>query len=342
MALLFFDGFEYADNSEMTNGSSGWGLYVAAGVASSYGRFSTGGLMTYQDGGAGARLTISSKTTLIAGCAMYDLNTISAGSGRFFGFRDSAGYNHVFLNRNTSTKDIEVYCGTTFLGSVGYTFPVATWFYVELKATIHDTTGSVEVRINGETKLALTNVDTNAGGTGIINEVVLGAPPSTESFRKYHDDFYVCDTSGSLNNDFLSDVKVVRLKPNAAGDSTQFTPLSGSNYTNVDELTPDSDTSYVYSSTAGNKDLYNVESLASAPANIYGVRVTSTMRKDDAGSLTARNVLKSGATTSNGTTVGPLTSYAAFWDYHETDPNTSAAWTNSALDSLQVGVEQVS
>lgn len=341
MSLLLFDGFEYGSYEEMVNGSGNNWFASVAGPASTFGRFGTGGLITYQDSGAGLKVPIANKPTVIAGCALYHLNTVGQ-FGDFFALRDSAGHNHITLSRNSANSKIDVFCNTTLLGTLDYVLPLTTWIYVEVKATIHSSAGSVEVRINQETKLSLTNINTSAGGAGVINQVVLGARPGVESFRKYHDDFYICDNNGALNNDFLGDVKVVRLKPNAAGDNTQFTPLSGANYTNVDEAFADGDSSYVSSDTAGNKDLYNVESLASTPASIYGVRATSTLRKNDAGALTARNVLKSGTTTANGSAVSPLTTYAAFWEHYETDPNTSTAWTNSAISSLQVGIERVS
>ena len=61
------------------------------------------------------------------------------------------------------------------------------------------------------------------------------------------DDLYVLDGTASTpaNNDFLGDVRVEGLDPNAAGSNAAWTPSAGANYACVNETPPTDDTSYV-------------------------------------------------------------------------------------------------
>jgi hypothetical protein len=65
-------------------------------------------------------------------------------------------------------------------------------------------------------------------------------------------------------------------------------------------------------------------------------------RKDDAEGRQVRTKLKSGTTTADGTTRGMATSYLAYGDLYETDPDTAIAWTPSGVNAMQVGIEVVS
>jgi hypothetical protein len=110
----------------------------------------------------------------------------------------------------------------------------------------------------------------------------------------------------------------------------------------VNETLYNEDSNYVSSATVGNKDLYDVTDLPFTPSSVYAVKVTWRARKDDATTRTVRANLKSGATTANGATKAMGASYQSYSDVYLTDPNTSAAWTVSAVNAIQVGPEIIS
>lgn len=115
-----------------------------------------------------------------------------------------------------------------------------------------------------------------------------------------------------------------------------------SNTGNVNQATEDGDTTFVYGSTAGLSDLYNIAQLGATPSSIVAVQTRMCSRKSDTGLRTARVQVKSGATTSNGTTVTMGTSYSYQGAKVDTvDPNTSAAWTAAAVNALSIGVQVV-
>ena len=129
------------------------------------------------------------------------------------------------------------------------------------------------------------------------------------------------------------------LIPNGAGASTQFTPSSGANYTTVDEL-PYSATDYVQSNTSGNRDTYTFSDLSNV-GTIYGVQNNFIAKKTDAGSLSLKSAVKSGASVYYGSSAVLATNDATVSDTRSQDPNTSAAWTQSGVNALEAGFEVV-
>lgn len=109
----------------------------------------------------------------------------------------------------------------------------------------------------------------------------------------------------------------------------------------VGDTTQDGDTSYVFSATVGQEDLYSFPSLASlgvTPAAITGVLPFAICKKSDSGARTIDVRAKSGVTdTQAATTASPSLSYSFLGGFLPTDPNTSAAWTTGGVDALQVG-----
>ena len=153
------------------------------------------------------------------------------------------------------------------------------------------------------------------------------------------DDFYMLDQSGSAPlNDFLGDCRIDTIYPSADGTYSDFTPSTGStHYTLVDEATPNT-TDYVSSSTVGNRDSYQFQDIAALSAQtIYGVQVNAAIVKDDAGARSAATFVRSGSSNSDGAGVGLSTSQTYISQIFTTDPNTGAAWTESAVNAAQFG-----
>lgn len=103
----------------------------------------------------------------------------------------------------------------------------------------------------------------------------------------------------------------------------------------------DGDAGYVYAATVGAQDLYGVETLASkgvAPASIVGVAPFVVAKRSDSGTRTLQVIAKSGGVeaVAAGSDAVSL-SYQRLVGFLGTDPATSAAWTPSAVDALQLG-----
>lgn len=113
------------------------------------------------------------------------------------------------------------------------------------------------------------------------------------------------------------------------------------NWMAVSEIPEDSDNSYNTDSTPGDVDLFSHPNLPAGAQNIAAVNNVLVARKDDAGTRSIASQIKSGATTSTGATVALSTSYVFIDQIAETDPNTSAAWTVSGVNSMLGGYKEI-
>lgn len=239
----------------------------------------------------------------------------------------------------SSTGEIVVERRGSELGrSTTANMTATNWYYIELKVFIDNGAGTVDVNVDGISVLSLTSQDTLQGTLADIAAVrFYGTNNGAWNFT--YDDIYICDDSGSVNNDFLGDSIVTGIFPNAAGDDTDWTPSAGDNYAAVDEDPSDDDSTYVESSTSTDSDLYNYGSV-SGLGTVHGVQINTTLRETDVEPYSVYNVCKSGTTTSKGSTV-PVGSVAYTHRERvlEEDPDTSAAWLMAGINAAQFGVE---
>src|SRR5690606_31110163 len=163
------------------------------------------------------------------------------------------------------------------------------WYYLEVKFTVHDSTGSFDIRVNGVSVTSGTGVDTKNTSNAYVNQIRIEGPNATD-----FDDFYVCDLSGSVANDFIGPLRIETLMPTGDGAAAAWTPSTGSDhYALVDEIGPNGDTDYNVTNSAGNRDLFTKPAIAST-GQVVGVAVSAYVRKDDAASPTVKLSARSG------------------------------------------------
>lgn len=260
----------------------------------------------------------------------------------FFNTYDSNGAQAINFRTywTGSATEIRAYRGGTLLGtSSGAGLTTGTWYYLEFKVVIDNTTGTIDIKVDGSDVLNLTGQDTQVGTPQNVVSFSLTSSGATPRYFWY-DDWYICDLTGSANNDFLGDHRVDLIVPNAAGDSTQWTPDAGNNYDRVNDNPPDEDTTYVESGTSAQRDLYNYQSTPGLSA-VKGVQLNTVVRETDAEIFSLKHVAKSSTTTDVGSAqvVGSGASWVNIYKIYEENPHTSAAWTDSELNSVQFGIE---
>lgn len=121
-----------------------------------------------------------------------------------------------------------------------------------------------------------------------------------------------------------------------------YTLVPAPNYGAVSEDYADGDSGYNSSATAGALDLFTTNPALPSGATVYAVKVQGEYRKDDAGTRSVYNLLKSGTIQANGPAHNLGTSYQVFGDIWVTDPNTSASWTTPAANAIGIGYEVAS
>lgn len=334
MSLIFADSFDHYATADITKK---WTANNSAVINASGGRRGGGGMQLDAAGDWVSKTFASSYSTIIVGFAFN--RNVSGGSNITILSLSEAGTYHISLILNASNQLVVkrgLYNGTV-LGTGSTTIPDA-FVYIELKVKIHDTTGTVDLKIDGVSELALTSQDTrNGGNNGVIDTLRLGDNSGIGlGCESVFDDLVVLDTSGSANTNFLGDVRIDTLLANADGTYTDFSLSTGStHYTLVNESTPNT-SDYVSSDTLNNKDSYYFSDL-SGSSTIYAVQVSNAVLKDDNGSRFVSNLVRSGTTNQQGASTEVTASQAYAISVHETDPATGAAWTTNAVNAAQFG-----
>ena len=337
MALLFMDGFDHYSFNEITH------KWTARESSSVYGndikltsgRRGGGALLVGSSGGL--YKSVPARATFILGVAIYPVTMPSTGGGQpLFELRDGSTQQlYVFID--TAAK-LRVYRGGgVLLATSDDPLPIATWSYVEFKATIDNTVGVYELRVNGLPWLSASGVDTQNSANSFANYACLGISGANDA-NVYYDDYYLCDTSGAANNDFLGDVRIDVLAPNGPGTYQDWEPSTGTDHAAlVDETSPNT-TDYLTGTSPGAKETLTLGDLP-AQGSVVAVQVCNYLAKTDAGSAKARNLIRSGTTDAYGPEAALSTSYVYNRSVHETDPATGAAWSTAAVNALEVGVE---
>ena len=338
MALRFIDGFDHYVTADI---AKKWTAAVGgAAISAATGRRGTAGARI---GGAGLyfRKDLDVQDTWIVGFAHRFANFPNVASS-ILEFRDVALALQCDL-RVTPLGELQVTRNGTVLGTSTSRLTATAFQYIEMRLVIHATTGAAEVRVNEVAWLTLTNVNTQATANASALSIRVGQISAAIGLNQDIDDLYICDGVGSApHNTFLGDCRVDCLYPNADGANSAWTPSTGTtHFSLVDETTPNDDTDYLITTTAGARDTHALTNLPTLPGSVvYGVQHSLYARKDDAGLRQVKSVLKSGSTTQVGTALHTLaTSYIYYSELFTTDPNTGAAWTIAAVDALEAGIE---
>jgi len=219
--------------------------------------------------------------------------------------------------------------------------------HMQIKVTVGRTDGEIHMKLDDETILHVTGIDTQSTENNTADIIGLGSPDglarggggsSSDRHRVY--DLVISDAQGTANNDFLGVVKVKPFFPQSNGSSVQLTPSSGLNYSCVSR-TPPSESYYV--SGVSGTDLYGIGADTFTEETVYirGIQVTANAKGEDT-ETSAKLVVKSGETqeTSESRIIQP-TVYKMHNAVFETDPATTEAWTKAAAIGAEYGVEVV-
>ena len=201
----------------------------------------------------------------------------------------------LFLN---SSNVLEIKRGTTVLRSGTTTLTEGVWYFIEFKASVHDSTGIMEVRLDGVVEIAKFTGDTkHLNDNGVITHTSIWETAS--SFKGNFDNYYVLNTEGTINNDYLG--KIV-CEPIAieSDDVTAWTRSAGTtNYENLDDNAGSpNDLTYVSSSTLNQVDQYDLANI-DASIVVNGLKLISRHSKDGIAARSTTMSIESGANSVN-------------------------------------------
>ena len=331
MALLFATGFE--TNSDLVR------YFDAAdtrfSIVSSPRRNGNYALRGFYQGGDVTKRIPGGVSTAISGVALYSA-TIRYDQ-YFLGFANSANNMNVELRVNTLGRlYVSIRQGAAYYGT-NVSTAAHHWYYVEMKVYCASSGGYVIVRLNGVEILNVSGINTayNSGN------------PNTERFRIsgedafFFDDWYICDNSGTKNNDFLGDIKVLSYTPSRNGSHIDFSPVGAtSNYQAVNEALQNSDTNYVTQSGIGMYDLYGF-TAPSISGSLLGIQQTVTARKDDSGTRFIKLIGSYGSNNAESSSISLLDSYRTYFNIYESRIGTNEDWSFNDLNSAEFGFKIV-
>lgn len=231
--------------------------------------------------------------------------------------------------------------GTELGASAAGAVPANAWFYLEVKVKINDTTGTVQVRVDGTDVINITGQDTrNGGADGLIDRILIGSCENNALKLRVCDFYFLNEIGSAPHNDLLGPQTIESLRTDAAGNYTNWTPSAGANHDAVDDpidAVHDGDATYV-ETTVVERDSYSFGDMVSGEDPI-AVQVKATARFTGT-ALDFNTFLRRSATDIDGPTDTPTSAYAdraiTIW---ETDPVAAAAWTKANLEATEFGLE---
>lgn len=335
MTLLFTDGFDAGD------WQGKWGSGSSLQKTRSTTRFSSGlALQTNDSNNNPIYRTITASSKVFMGAAVIMLGYTGGDNNREIFQMLTASQRHLSAAVDSSGF-ITLQRNGTVIATSSVAMSTTVWKYVEMSATIHPSTGTCVIKVDGNIAINFTGNTSASGTADNIDKVaiVFGQSAFSRGVDSI-DDLYVCNDSGSVNNGFLGDIRITTLMPTGTGSSTQFTPTGvANNWDNVNDV-PYSAATYNSSSTAGQRDTY---AMADATAGYTPLAVVSVVDalKSDAGASSIKPALKSGATVYYGATASLGVAVSSLVDIWQADPATSAAWTVSGINAAEFGAEVV-
>ena len=329
MALRFMDGFEhYSIPSQLP---MKWTSYNSSGINTMTGRRAGTTALRLNYTADTVSLTLDPQSTWIMGFAFYMFGNETTDLIRFYDPTDG-----IQLSINVGIDGtIRLYrSSSTLLAQSTNALSMGTWNYIEIKFTIADSGGLFEVRVNESVWVTFTGDTKQSTSLSTVSRFVLYGRTSDCGY----DDFYICDATGTANNDYLGDCRIDTIFPNGVGNIDDFIVQGATtNWEAVDETVFDGDTSYNYSNTVSAKDTFAFTNVPAITGSIFGVQASIGARKDDAGGRVLRAVTRLSSTDYESSNIPLSTDYLfgrAIW---EKNPNTSAAWAEADINGAEFG-----
>lgn len=366
MALDFFDGL---DDYGTVNSASFNSVYISGGsqlpnlaIAGAFGGTALGNAVGDTISSQWQRtIKTPGPDYTIGGRLIFQGSNASYGMGHVLSDTSGANfiYSQILTVNGVSTVSIiqagtlgPTISGGTVLATAAVPLLNNVWYEMETELVV-GISGSAVVKINGNAVLSFTgNTKGSAGSNvGFAGVWIGGNNVSFPPGNVYWDDLYGLDSTGSAPyNTFLTTAagamgpRVYTFFPSANSAPLQWTPLSGSNFSEVNNPVFQGDLAGVSTGTVGNQDLYAIPEQPTTIGTVLAVQTSFVGREDDAGPRQIGSLLKSGASTHSGAPRGMVESYFKYFDIYLNDPDTDAPWNPDKFNTpgtVFVGVDCV-
>lgn len=271
---------------------------------------------------------------------------VRTGSSALFQFYGLNGTDRHTTITMTPTLELNVRNGNgTSLGTTDRIWQtINVGKYVEMQVVLSDTVGAVTIWVDGNVRLALTNVDTKNGSTTEYGKFHIDVPNLTYQYIQI-DDVYITNGDGPAPyNGRLGDIVVETIFPDGNGNYNDFVGSDGNqvdNYLLVDEVAHDSDSTYVESGSDGARDSYEFQDLTVTTNKVRGVMISAVAR--NTGVADNFQILTRIASTDYNAdthTAGPNYD-GSIHKIYQISPDTGVNWTAAEVNAAEFGIENV-
>lgn len=338
MAVLFMEGFNHMNSTSLLQKK--WNQAAGGSFSTSDPRFT--GQQYFVASLTPLVYNVPSLSSAVVGCAIYNNFTYNGNNyvPIISAINNAESANQIVLRATLyGYLYITIANSVTAVGGIYSSRPLKckTWHYIDWQFTVSDSSSSNDciVYLDGEEVLNIPASNDLQGATGSTFEAIRFDSSSPVNYS----DIYISSRTGS-NPDALICPRVFTQFPDGNGNTSQWTPTSGSNYQCVDENSPNDDTDYVSSNNSGDQDLY----IYTDVNNGYSIKAVQSLlyaRKDDAGTQQVNPVARVSGTNYTGSAQTLNNTYNYYMKVYDQNPNTSATWTPSEVNSSEFGLKIV-
>jgi len=217
------------------------------------------------------------------------------------------------------------------------TMQPGVWNHIEAKFDLNTTSPTVAVRLNGESAIPTTALPVEAVH-GPVGNIAWDSDFQNPVVEFWIDDLYAWDGSGSQNNDWLGDRRVLTILPNGNDPAfADYTSTGGNGFDTIAEDSPDGDTSFIeFDTDVGDAGQFDLEDVPEDLSSIAGIQTYTRMKKLDSGEANVQVSLENQGSLANGIDRAITTDYAYWQDVFETNPRLGVPWTPVEFNAAKV------
>ena len=331
---LFQCGFEFRDVNELDTNVS----YGSASSSISTTNHNTG-TASYIAGGSayprGKAIAGTSTLSIRTGCYFKTAGTNAGKEGCLFVI---TGSKTIIVTYDTYDNLLRLRVDGTIVDSIALSSTVMTtvnvWYNLGIYVYSDSTNGRIGFYIGGELIL---EYDGNTGT--YINGIYAGGSYDSSSYNAstYLDDFYA-DYSTSLESETAPpNLLFDAIKPTGDNTVAWSTFGSASHYANIDDTTPDSDSTYNYVTVANVADSCSLANFT-VPSGFSIAAAIPTMIAKKTSAVTDPTLLigmNENSTDAYGSGQSLTTTYAYYWERQTVAPDTDA-WDDTNIDAANL------
>lgn len=275
--------------------------------------------------------SIGSLTTAWMHCDM-QLGPFPGSGTRFSWYDGSAAERIRIIGDATGTLSVQYNVGAGWVTAGSQiSVTMGSRQTIDLQVVCNSASGSIKLYIAGTQRITSGTIDLSAI-TALNKNRFLGytEPSSGLATHTYVSQVIVA-------NESTIGMRLLTRYPNAAGATSSWTGA----YTDIDEIVYE-DADFILSGSNNQVSTFGQTGPAITGYTVRAVGVTARARKGASGPQNLRHALRvSGTDYFSGSDIALDAGYLATETIWETNPATSAAWVNTAIDALQPGVKSI-